>query len=115
MSTAGALARLPAGLAEDCCRPAKRPLLDDAEAAERAALFAALADSTRIKIVALLAKVEELCVCDINANFDLGASTMSHHLKVLRRANLIASRRRGTWLYYRLAPDAALDVRQLVP
>ena len=47
-----------------------------------------------------------VCVCDLNAAFDLSQPTISHHLKVLRDAGLVESSRRGTWAYYRLVPDA---------
>jgi ArsR family transcriptional regulator len=50
----------------------------------------------------------EVCVCDLTDAFELTQPTISHHLKVLREARLIASERRGTWVYYRLLP-AAMD------
>lgn len=47
-----------------------------------------------------------MCVCDFTAGLPLNQPTVSHHLKVLRDVNLVRSERRGTWVYYRLAPDA---------
>ena len=46
--------------------------------------------------------------------FDLTGPTISHHLKVLREAGLIAGERRGTWVYYRVLPDALRQVSAVV-
>lgn len=70
-----------------------------------AARFKALADPARVAIVNRLAGADEVCVCQ----FRLGLSqpTVSHHLRVLREAGLIeVARKRGTWVYYRLVPEA---------
>jgi ArsR family transcriptional regulator len=45
-------------------------------------------------------------VCDLTAAFALSQPTVSHHLRILRDAGLVEAERRGTWAYYRLAPDA---------
>ena len=86
--------------------------LDSAEARELAARFKALADPTRVAIVNRLGSAEEVCVCELNAAFDLAQPTISHHLKLLRDAGLVASTRRGTWAYYRLVPEAVEQLRQ---
>jgi ArsR family transcriptional regulator len=87
------------------------PLLSG-DATAVAARFKALADPTRVEIVRRLACCDECCVCDLNDAFDLSQPTISHHLKVLRDAGLVAATRRGTWAYYRLVPDAVLSLRQ---
>ena len=74
-------------------------------AADLAATFKALADPTRVAIVNRLAATE-CCVCDLTAAFALSQPTVSHHLRILRDAGLVEAERRGTWAYYRLAPDA---------
>lgn len=89
-----------------CCPPlSERPL--SAEEAERAAdMFKALGDPVRLRLFSLVASHAggEACVCDIS---DVGVSqpTVSHHLKKLREAGLLTSERRGTWVYYRVAPS----------
>jgi ArsR family transcriptional regulator len=93
-----------------CCGP-DTPPIGEAESASLAARFKALADPTRVAIVNRLA-AGECCVCDLNAAFDLAQPTISHHLKVLRDAGLVESSRSGTWAYYRLVPDAMLELRQ---
>jgi ArsR family transcriptional regulator len=78
-----------------------------AEEAERtAAMFKALGDPVRLRLFSLVASHPggEACVCDVS---DVGVSqpTVSHHLKKLREAGLLTSERRGTWVYYRVAPS----------
>ncbi len=98
-----------------CCGPGGPPL-PHAESERVAASFRALADPTRVALVNRLARAEETCVCDLTAAFDLAQPTISHHLKVLREAGLVASSRRGTWAYYRVVPEAlAALARTLQP
>lgn len=82
-------------------------------------LLAALADPTRLAIVRQLAADSETCACDFTASCDVGQPTVSHHLRVLREAGVVTSERRGQWVWYRLAPDAADRLqgiaRDLVP
>ena len=63
--------------------------------------FKALADETRLRILALLTH-GELCVCDLMAVLQLPQSTVSRHLAYLRNAGLVDDRRQGVWMYYRL-------------
>ncbi|PRQ08480.1 Transcriptional repressor SdpR [Enhygromyxa salina] len=70
-------------------------------------VFKALGDATRVEIVALLAEAREpVCACDIEGHFELAQATVSHHLKILREAGVLASERRGTWIFYSLEPTA---------
>jgi len=68
--------------------------------------FFGLADKTRLMILELLAD-EELCSCEITAALELTEPTTSHHLGILERAGLVASRRDGKWIFYRLADPNA--------
>jgi ArsR family transcriptional regulator, arsenate/arsenite/antimonite-responsive transcriptional repressor len=94
-------------LAAVCCA-AGASLLSKAERERLAAQFKALGDPTRLAIVNCLASDGETCVCD----FDVGLSqpTISHHLRILREAGLVTAERRGTWMYYRLVPEAVRDL-----
>ena len=74
-----------------------------------AELFKVLADNTRVKIVYVLSK-EELCVCDIAALLGLTMSNVSHHLRVLRTAHLVKSRREGKQIYYTLDDDHVVNI-----
>ncbi|MGH8776822.1 MAG: ArsR/SmtB family transcription factor [Jiangellaceae bacterium] len=84
--------------------------LSAAEAIDRARAFRALGDPIRLRLLSLIAAAAEgeVCVCDLNAPFDVAGPTISHHLKVLRQAGFIQGHRRGTWIYYQTIP-AALD------
>src|SRR5438132_14253021 len=93
-----------------CCGPAAPPL-SEPESEELAGRFKALADPTRVAIVNRLSQADEVCVCDLNAAFDLSQPTISHHLKILREAGLVESSRRGTWAYYRLVPETVDALR----
>ncbi len=66
----------------------------------------ALADRQRLRILLLLAG-GELCVCQVVAVIRLAGSTISKHLSILTGAGLIAARKQGRWVYYRLAPAAS--------
>src|SRR5436190_20335497 len=93
-----------------CCGPTTPPLPAEARE-ELAARFKALADPTRVAIVHRLAAADEVCVCDLNAAFDLSQPTISHHLRILREAGLVDSTRRGTWAFYKLVPEAIESLR----
>jgi ArsR family transcriptional regulator, lead/cadmium/zinc/bismuth-responsive transcriptional repressor len=72
-------------------------------AAERAAEQArSLADPTRLTLVAALAEGEELCVCDLAWVTERAENLVSHHLRVLRSAGLVSSRRDGKMVLYSL-------------
>lgn len=81
--------------------------VDTTDRGGEAGVFKALGDPHRLAILATLARAEdEYCVCDFTAALPLNQPTVSHHLKLLRTAGLVTCERRGTWVYYRLAPDA---------
>ncbi|GAA1388285.1 metalloregulator ArsR/SmtB family transcription factor [Pseudonocardia kongjuensis] len=101
--------RLLVNLAEvvGCCEPLVREPLSAAQSVELARVFKALGDPVRLRLLSLIASHEggEACVCDLTGAFELSGPTISHHLKVLREAGLITGERRGTWVYYRVAPQ----------
>ena len=66
------------------------------------AFFAALGDATRLKMLKLISD-EELCSCEVMAALELTQPTTSHHLGILERAGLLSSKRRGKWVFYRIA------------
>jgi ArsR family transcriptional regulator, arsenate/arsenite/antimonite-responsive transcriptional repressor len=90
-----------------CCAPLDAPGLSDADARATAALFRALADPHRVKILNLLAtSPEAVCVCEFTGPLGLSQPTVSHHLKKLLAAGLLRREQRGTWAYYSLDRDA---------
>ncbi|MFD4988926.1 ArsR/SmtB family transcription factor [Streptomyces sp. NPDC058374] len=96
------------GAAESCCPTLLTAPLDEDQAAELAPVFKALGDPVRLRLLSMIASRAggEICVCDLTPAFALSQPTISHHLKLLREAGLIASERRGTWVHYRLLPAA---------
>src|SRR5437879_11893046 len=98
---------------QGCCH-----LIDPAMTAGEAALvaerFRALADPTRVRMLNLLARNAELCVCDMQANFDLSQPTISHHLSLLKKAGLVESDVRGRWAFYRARPEAINELARVL-
>lgn len=74
-----------------------------------AAVFAALGDTTRQRILLLFEPGEELSIKDIAAKFDLGRSTIVHHLAVLEKAGILAVRREGRQALYSVCHHIVLD------
>ena len=91
-----------------CCPALWVAALGESEAAELAAMFKALGDPVRLRLLSLIASHPggEACVCEISATFDVSQPTISHHLKLLRSAGLLDCERRGTWVYYWVIPSA---------
>lgn len=69
-------------------------------------LLAALADPVRLTIVRQLADCDGVCACDFTDFCDVSQPTVSHHLRVLREAGVVTTERRGSSIYYQLAPLA---------
>lgn len=68
----------------------------------------AMADETRQRILSLL-QTGELNVSDIVAQMNLTQPTVSHHLSLLRRANLVLARREGKYVFYRINPACVTE------
>jgi len=84
-----------------CCPAIAAAPIDQEDAALTSALFKALADPNRVRIVNLLATSSEpVCVCDITAAVGLSQPTVSFHLKKLTASGLVDREQRGTWGYY---------------
>jgi ArsR family transcriptional regulator len=91
-----------------CCRRITDTVLDPAAAERLAAVFKALGEPTRLRLVSLIAghAGAEACVCDLTEPVGLSQPTVSHHLKTLVEAGLLERTQRGKWAYYRLVPGA---------
>jgi ArsR family transcriptional regulator, arsenate/arsenite/antimonite-responsive transcriptional repressor len=95
----------PAG--EPCCKPVVYPDVQREQAQRMAAIAKALGEPIRLQLVDVLRKhAGKVCVCELVPLFDLSQPTVSHHLKVLRDAGIVASERQGLWAYYYVVPDA---------
>ena len=86
-----------------CCA---LPPVDSDWAAKTASLIKALADPTRLTMVAALWKADQpVCICDFTAGLELTQPTISHHMAKLKEAGLVESEKHGIWMYYRLRSD----------
>jgi ArsR family transcriptional regulator, arsenate/arsenite/antimonite-responsive transcriptional repressor len=87
-------------------------------------VYKALADKTRLRILALLGN-NEVCVCHMHDSLGLPQPTVSRHLAYLRKSGLVAARRDGVWMHYQVSRSlsplvqgivrAAVDALQQVP
>jgi ArsR family transcriptional regulator, arsenate/arsenite/antimonite-responsive transcriptional repressor len=75
--------------------------------------FKALADRTRLRILALLGN-NEVCVCHLHDTLGVPQPTVSRHLAYLRRTGLVSARRDGVWMHYRVSPSLAPEIRQVL-
>jgi ArsR family transcriptional regulator len=106
---------LDTGAAAACCTPLVESALDTSAAADGAAVFKALGDPVRLRLMSVIASAGgEICVCDITPNFEVSGPTISHHLRVLRQAGLVDCERRGTWVYYWAIPERLRQISQLL-
>lgn len=83
----------------------------DLDRSPTAVVLKALAEPVRLRIVELLA-AEELCVCHLTEELGAAQPVVSHHLRVLREADLVESERHRYWTYYRLRPQALLALAE---
>lgn len=93
-----------------------RGALGDTTAVALATMFTALSDPIRLRLFDLVRRAghEGICSCDLTEPLDRSQPTISHHLKVLREAGLVESRRDGTWIWYSVAPHALDAVAQFI-
>jgi ArsR family transcriptional regulator, arsenate/arsenite/antimonite-responsive transcriptional repressor len=98
-----------------CCRSLAAPALSDAEAVATAALFSALAEPARVKILNLLATSDApVCACEFEPVLGLAQPTVSHHLKRLTEAGLLEREQRGRWAYFSLRREALVRLANIV-
>ncbi len=81
---------------------------------EPVVVLQAVADPIRWTVLAALAQ-EPRCVCKLQEQIPIAGNLLSYHLKVLREAGLVTSSRRGRWIDYALAVDAAERMRAALP
>lgn len=94
----------------EVCPPIREELLAEEDADQLAGWFGVLSDPTRLRLLSLIAATGEACAaCDLVEPLGVSQPTVSHHLKVLREAGFVESRKEGRWIYYSPVPDQ-LDV-----
>lgn len=91
----------------EACAPSTTHAMGAEAATTVAGALKALADPLRLRMLSAIATDPrgESCVCDLAELADVSQPTVSHHLKVLKETGVLASERRGTWVWYRIAPQ----------
>jgi len=99
-----------------CCSPLAGGALDEQTAERLARVFHALGDRHRVRLLSLIAAADdgEACICDLTAPVGLAQPTVSHHMKLLVEAGLVTRDQRGKWAYYRLAPETAAPLGDML-
>jgi ArsR family transcriptional regulator len=82
--------------------------------AQMAELFKACADQTRLRILNMLASEGEVCVCHLVDVLQTNQPKVSRHLAYLKRVGLVADRKEGLWVHYRLATPLAEHAERLL-
>jgi ArsR family transcriptional regulator, arsenate/arsenite/antimonite-responsive transcriptional repressor len=105
-----ALPTLPGPTAAECCAPATG--LDPALGADRLAVVAkALGDPLRVQIFDVVRRSRApVCQCELIALFEIRQSLLSHHIRRLVDAGLLAVERRHKWAYYSVSPDGTKEL-----
>ena len=91
-----------------CCSPVTSGILTHTEADQLGRTLKALADTTRLRLLSIVASHEngEACVCELIDPVGLSQGTVSHHLKILVEAGFLTREQRGKWAYYTVVPEA---------
>ena len=93
-----------------CC---ELPVVKESWANQTSDLMKALADPTRLTMLASLWKADApICICDFTAGLGLTQPTISHHMAKLKAAGLVDSEKRGIWIYYRLSKKLTPSTRE---
>lgn len=78
-----------------------------------AAVFKALGDENRIRILKLLHGGEK-CACKLLEALNISQPTLSHHMKILCDSGIVAGRKEGKWMYYRICCDGVCALRSML-
>ncbi|MEI6428924.1 MAG: metalloregulator ArsR/SmtB family transcription factor [Pseudanabaena sp. ELA607] len=99
-----------------CCPPLLDVNLTPEEVVQLAALFRVLSEPARLQMLSLIAAQpnQEVCACELVESLGLSQPTISHHLKVMYEAGLLAKERRGTWIYYRIVQEQLASLKNLL-
>ncbi|MFI0942756.1 ArsR/SmtB family transcription factor [Streptomyces sp. NPDC021020] len=97
------------------CQPISTAPLARPAAEHIAKLLKSISDPTRLQLISMIRSAPngEACVCDLTEPLGLRQPTVSHHLRVLTDAGILAREKRATWVWYSMAPggmDAVLEL-----
>ena len=81
---------------------------------KNAIVFKALCDESRLRIIDLLRKEDEICACVLLADLSISQSTLSHHMKILVESGLVHVRKDGKRMMYSLSSEGAEQAAKLL-
>jgi ArsR family transcriptional regulator, arsenate/arsenite/antimonite-responsive transcriptional repressor len=94
------------------CSPVTVEVLGEQQADALAASFAALSDPVRLRLFSIVASAGvEVCACDLTEPSGRSQPTVSHHMKILVDAGLVAREKRGLWVWYTAIPERLTALR----
>jgi len=101
---------------QTCCPvhvtwPEQEPITTE-QAGELEDLFKILANDTRLRLLHTLARVEEMCVCDLAAAVEMTPQAISNQLQRLADRGIVATRRSGNMIYYRIIDQCVIGLLQ---
>lgn len=98
-----------------CCSLTEGPIEAD-QARRLAAMFKALADPTRLRLLSHVTAqgCQNVCACDLTEELQITQPTVSHHMKKLVDAGLVTREQRGKWAHYSVVPEALEELRDLL-
>jgi ArsR family transcriptional regulator len=109
---------IPAPTLEDanvrCCSPLSESEFTEAEAREASAIFGALSDPVRLRMLSLIAAEREVCSCALEGPLGKSQPTISHHTRILAEAGLIEGEKRGRWMWWHVVPERLNYVARLL-
>lgn len=82
----------------NCCTPNKK---EEKDVSDLSSLLKLVAEGSRLKLLCILRQGKH-CVCELIDHSDMSQSLISHHLKDLKEAGLVADEKQGQWVYYSL-------------
>jgi ArsR family transcriptional regulator len=99
-----------------CCQPVTAGVLDEGDAEELAAMFKALADPARLRLLSMVASSQagEVCACDLVEPSGKSQPTVSHHMAVLVEVGLVTREKRGKWAWYAPVPERLAGLRNVL-
>lgn len=97
-----------------CCFPKpllnERPLLSIRQVSELSGLFKVLANDTRLRLLHALARASELCVSELAEAVGMKSQAVSNQLQLLANRGILASRRNGNQVYYRMVDPCVTNL-----
>jgi ArsR family transcriptional regulator, arsenate/arsenite/antimonite-responsive transcriptional repressor len=97
-----------------CCSPIGESELSESEATTAAAIFGALSDPVRLRMLSLIAAETEVCSCALEGPLAKSQPTISHHTRILAEAGLIEGEKRGRWMWWHVVPHQLNGVARIL-